>query len=73
MAAFERLLHNDGSRKTTERALVFLERLFSTGPEALGSAMPGQAEGGIGDPALVPVPASYLATDVVQALRLRIR
>jgi hypothetical protein len=37
VAAFERLLHNDGSRQSTVEALVFLERLFSTGPEALGS------------------------------------
>ncbi len=64
---------NDGSRQTTEQALVFLEHLFTPGPEALGSAKAGQAEEGIGDPALVPVSASYLATDVVQALRLRIR
>jgi hypothetical protein len=73
VAAFERLLHNDGSRQATEHALVFLERLFTTGPEALGSAMAGQAEEGIGDPALVSASASYLATDVVQAVRRRIR
>jgi hypothetical protein len=36
VAAFERLLRNDGSRQSTEEALVFLERLFSTEPEALG-------------------------------------
>jgi hypothetical protein len=73
VAAFERLLHNDGSRQTTEQALVFLERLFTTGPEPLGSAKAGQAEEGIGDPALVSASASYLATDVVQAVRRRIR
>jgi hypothetical protein len=32
VAAFERLLRNDGSRQSTEEALVFLERLFCTGP-----------------------------------------
>jgi hypothetical protein len=71
--AFERLRHNDGSRQTTEQALVFLEHLFTTGPEALGSAKAGQAEEGIGDPALISASASYLATDVVQAVRRRIR
>ena len=70
---FEQLLHNDGSRQTTEQALVFIARLFSTRPEALGSAMAGQAEEGIGDPALVSASASYLSSDVVQAVRRRIR
>ena len=65
--------HNDGSRQTTEQALVFLEHPFTTGPEALGSAKAGQAEEGIGDPALISASASYLATDVVQAVRRRIR
>jgi hypothetical protein len=73
MAAFERLLHNDESRRTTEQALVFLERLFAKGPEALGSLVAGQAEEGIGDPALVSASASYLASDVVQAVRRQIR
>jgi len=63
VAAFERLLDNDGSRQITEQALVFLGRLFTTGPEALGSATAGQAEEGIGDPALTSASASYLATD----------
>jgi hypothetical protein len=67
--SFERLLHDDGSRQTSEQALVFLERVFSTAPEALGSLMAGQAEEGIGDPALVSASSSYLATDVVQAVR----
>ena len=52
---------------------VFLEHLFTTGPEALDSAKAGQAEEGIGDPALISASASYLATDVVQAVRRRIR
>ena len=63
VAAFERLLDNDGSRQITEQALVFLGRLFTTGPEALGSTTAGQAEEGIGDPALTSASASYLATD----------
>jgi hypothetical protein len=73
LCCVERLRHNDGSRQTTEQALVFLEHLFTTGPEALGSAKAGQAEEGIGDPALISASASYLATDVVQAVRRRIR
>ena len=73
VAAFERLLHNDGSQQITEQALVFLERLFTTGPEALGLATAGQAEEGIGDLASISASASYLATDVVQAVRRRIR
>jgi hypothetical protein len=73
VTAFERLLHSDGSRQTTEQALVFSRAPFSTGPEALGSLMAGQVEEGIGDPALVSATASYLATDVVQAVRRKIR
>jgi hypothetical protein len=52
----------------TEQALVFLDRLFSTGPEALGAAMAGQAEEGIGDPTVVSASASFLAADVVNAV-----
>ena len=72
VAAFERLLHNDGSQQATEEALVFLERLFSTGPEARGSVMAGQAEEGIGDQTVVSASASFLAADVVQAVRRQI-
>jgi hypothetical protein len=68
VAAFERLLNDDVSRHATEQALVFLERLFSTGPEALGAAMAGQAEEGIGDPTVVSASASFLAADVVNAV-----
>ena len=32
LCCVERLRHNDGSRQTTEQALVFLEHLFTTGP-----------------------------------------
>ena len=73
VAVFERLLHNDGSRQATEEALVFLERLFSAGPDALGSVMAGQAEEGIGDPNVVSASASYLAADVVEAVKRQTR
>ena len=73
VAAFERLLRNDGSREATEEALVFLERLFSAGPDALGSVMAGQAEEGIGDPNVVSASASYLAADVVEAVKRQTR
>jgi hypothetical protein len=49
-----------------EQALDFLERLFSTGP--LGAVMACQAEEGIGDPTLVSASATFLATDVVEAV-----
>jgi hypothetical protein len=73
VAALERLLHNDSSRKATEEAMLFLERLFSTGPEALGSVMAGQAEEGIGDPTVVAASASYLAADVLDAVKRKTR
>lgn len=67
--AFGQLLDGDGSRQATEEALVILKRLFAAGPEALGSAMAGQAEEGIGDPEAVSVSISFLAADVLDAIK----
>lgn len=53
----------------TSGAIVYLERLFASGPDALGSTMAGRAEQLVGDPAVVSAAAAALASDVVNALR----
>jgi hypothetical protein len=45
VAAFERLLRNDGSRQSTEEALIFLERLLSISD---GGTSSGSRHGGVG-------------------------
>lgn len=49
----------------TEQALRYLRGLFAAGPDAMGSAMAGRAEEGVGDPATVAAAASFLATDLL--------
>ncbi|MGY1551306.1 hypothetical protein ACW5CM_05875 [Microbacterium sp. A588] len=49
-------------------AAIALADLFAAGPEVLGSAMAGQAELGIGDPAQTSLAASILAADLIEAL-----
>jgi hypothetical protein len=61
----ERLLTQDLSRPSTERALVLLNELFAGGPDSLGAEMAGRAESGIGDPAQTSLAASILAEDLV--------
>ena len=56
-----------------EAHLLLVDWASPGSAEALGSLVAGQAEEGIGDPALVSASASYLASDVVQAVRRQIR
>lgn len=62
------ILREDVSRDTAASALTALAELFAAQPEALGSAMAGQAELGIGDPAQTSLATSILATDLIEAL-----
>lgn len=57
------------SREATDRALEYFDRLFATGPHAIGSTMAGRAEEGIGDPEQVALAVSLLASDALDAVR----
>jgi hypothetical protein len=65
--AFERLRAEPVSSAETEQALQDLETLFAAGPAALGSAMAGRAEQGIGEPETVAAQAAVLAEDLLTA------
>jgi hypothetical protein len=53
---------------TTTEAIHYLDQLFASGPDALGSTMAGRAEELVGDPAVVSAAVSALAADLVAAL-----
>ncbi|MBM7783659.1 hypothetical protein [Tenggerimyces flavus] len=67
--AFRRLNADPISSQETGEALQFLDILFAKGPSALGSAMAGRAETGIGEPVTVALQVSVLAADLVAATR----
>lgn len=52
----------------TTEAIGYLEQLFASGPEALGSTMAGRAEELVGDPTVVRAAVAALASDLVVAL-----
>lgn len=54
---------------TTTEAIHYLDQLFASGPDAVGSTMAGRAEELVGDPAVVSAAVSALAADLVAALR----
>lgn len=56
---------------TTNEAVDYLERLFASGPEAIGSTMAGRAEQLVGDPAVVSAAVAALASDLLAALEIR--
>lgn len=56
------------SRDVTRQALKFLQILFAAGPQAVGSAMAGRAEEGVGEPDVVAASASLLAQDLIAQL-----
>lgn len=62
-----RLRADNVSGPVTTQALMYLEHLFGN-PHALGSAMAGRAEQGVGQPETVSTSASYLAQDLLAAL-----
>lgn len=53
---------------TTNEAIVYLEQLFASGPEAVGSTMAGRAEQLVGDPAVVSAAVAALAGDLLAVL-----
>lgn len=53
---------------TTRVAIGYLEQLFASGPEALGSMMAGRAEELVGDPSVVSAAVAVLASDLIAAL-----
>lgn len=65
---FSQLRTHELSAAATEDALGFLDELFAHSPEALGSAMAGRAEEGIGEPEQVAVAAYFLARDLLLEL-----
>lgn len=56
------------SREVTRQALEFLQLLFAAGSGAVGSAMAGQAEQGVGQPEVVAASANVLAQDLITEL-----
>ena len=70
LAATLRLLLDDPvSAEASATALNYLETLFADGPEALGSAMAGRAEEGVGEPETVALAVSILVGDLLAAVR----
>lgn len=66
--AVRRLLVDEISRDVTRQALEFLRVLFAAGAGAVGSAMAGRAEEGVGQPDVVAASASVLAHDLLAEL-----
>lgn len=64
-----RLLREPFSEAVTGRALLYLEDMFAAGAGAVGSAMAGRAEEGIGEPAVVAASVAVLASDLLDAVR----
>jgi hypothetical protein len=70
-AAFARLRRDELASSVTEEALVYLEQLFASGQDALGSMMAGRAEELFGNAAIVSAAVATLAADLVAALQGR--
>lgn len=61
------LVRDDLAGPVTQQAVQYLQRLFANGPDALGSAMAGRAETGIGDPEVVAASVAALSVDLLSA------
>lgn len=66
---FARLRTDDLCGGIAEEAITALGELFARSPAAIGAAMAGRAEEGLGDPEQVAVAAFILAQDLVSELR----
>jgi hypothetical protein len=64
----EVLLRTEVAAAATTQAMVYLAELFAAGPTALGSALAGRAEVGVGEPATTSQAVSFLAADVIAAV-----
>jgi hypothetical protein len=67
-ASMGRLLADDLAGQVSSEAVGMLRALFAAGPDAVGSAMAGRAETGVGEPETVALQASILAGDLVAAI-----
>lgn len=67
-ATMTRLLADPLAGPVTEQAMAYLREMFAAGPEALGSAMAGRAEVGVGEPDTVAASVAVLAEDLLLAL-----
>jgi hypothetical protein len=63
-----RLRRNAFSGPATDEALGYLDDLFAAGPEAIGSAMAGRAESGVGEPTVVAASVAALAADLLRVI-----
>jgi len=63
-----RLLCDDLAAEPTKEALRYLGAHFAAGPTAVGSAMAGRTEEGIGEPDTVALQTSILAADLLAVL-----
>jgi hypothetical protein len=70
-SAFTELLADELAASVTDEAIVYLEQLFASGPDALGSMMAGRAEELLGNAAVVSAAVAALAADLLAALRSR--
>ncbi|MFD4403969.1 hypothetical protein ACFWPH_14545 [Nocardia sp. NPDC058499] len=68
--AFIRLLAEQISAQVTNEAVDILQNLFAAGPDAIGSAMAGRAEEGVGDPEQVSASIRFLAEDLINAIQV---
>lgn len=64
----EELRKDELAGPTTRAAMVYLEQLFASGAEALGSMMAGRAEELVGDPSVVSAAVAALASDLIAAV-----
>jgi hypothetical protein len=69
VAAVSTLLDDPLAGPATDQALTYLDELFGSGPDALGSVMAGRAEELIGQPATVSAAVAALAQDLRSAVR----
>ena len=66
--ALAELQGNELAGSVTDEAIVYLERLFAAGPEALGAMMARRAEELFGNAAVVSAAVAILAADLLAAL-----
>jgi nucleotidyltransferase-like protein len=66
--AFARLQGDQLAGSVTDEAIVYLQQLFASGPDALGSEMAGRAEELFGNAEVVSAAVATLAADLLGAL-----